>query len=49
MTDDYRENYDNRDDACGYCLGTRTIDGKICPACDGSGAESGYDDDEYRD
>lgn len=48
MTDDYREN-DNRHDACSYCYGTRAIEGKMCPACDGSGVEPEYEDDEYRD
>jgi DnaJ-class molecular chaperone len=41
--------YGNRQDTCSHCCGTRAVEGKMCPVCDGSGIEPEYEDDEYRD
>jgi len=39
----------DEENRCRHCRGTRQIDGKICPACDGGGVEPEYEDDDYRD
>lgn len=50
-TDDYEHyNYDRRDnddtESCSHCRGTGHVDGERCPACEGSGSEPGFDDED---
>lgn len=45
-TDDYEHHYDSGPERCGYCDSSGYIEGEICQACDGTGYEPGYDDDE---
>lgn len=46
-TDDYEyEKYRRDDDGCSHCGGSRQIDGKQCPACDGRGFEPGWDEED---